>query len=177
MNVHNNSERGHAYRQAGAMAGILGIIVLVAAIAGLIYFVNQPSDETTPTPVVNDVSMKMPAPIMNIALAAVKNSGQSGTAEIKNMNGKTQVSISLTGGSGTQAAHIHDGTCEKTGGIHEPLTPVKDGISMTTLNEPISHFFEDLEVGDLYVNVHKSEADLAAVACGNIVLVDEMIVE
>lgn len=170
MNAHYNFERG-------AIAGILGIIVLVAAIAGLIYFVNAPSEENTPVPAADDVSMKMPAPIINVTLAAVKDSGQSGTAEIKEVDGKTQVSISLTGGTGTQAAHIHDGTCEKTGGIHDPLTPVKDGVSTTTLNEPLSHFFEDLEAGDLYVNVHKSEADLAAVACGNIVVADEMIVQ
>ena len=164
-------------KERGAVAGILGIIVLVAAIAGLIYFVNQPEGENTPTPVSNDDSMKMPAPMMNITLAAVKNSGQSGTAEIKEMNGKTQVSISLMGGTGTQAAHIHDGTCEKTGGIHEPLTPVENGASVTILNEPLSHFLLDLEAGDLYINVHKSETDLAVVACGNIVTVDEMIVQ
>src|SRR3989344_349650 len=104
MNTVSNSERG-------AMAGILGIIILVAAIAGLIYFVNQPSDENTPAPVVDDTA-KMMAPIMNVTLATVKNSGQSGTAEIKEMNGKTQVLISLVGGTSTQAAHIHDGSCE-----------------------------------------------------------------
>jgi len=171
-------------KERGAVAGILGIIVLVAAIAGLIYFVNQPEGENTPTPVSNDDSMKMPAPMMNITLAAVKNSGQSGTALLKDMNGKTQVSISLTGGTSTQAlpagrqaAHIHDGTCEKTGGIHEPLTPVENGASVTILNEPLSHFLLDLEAGDLYINVHKSETDLAVVACGNIVTVDEMIVQ
>lgn len=101
------------------------------------------------------------------ALNAQNGSGQHGTVALKPRGPKTVVEIHLLGApSSAEPAHIHNGTCSKLNPAPKyPLTSVVDGISETTVNQPISV----LTAGGLAVNVHKSAADLKDyVACGNL---------
>lgn len=101
------------------------------------------------------------------ALNAQNGSGQHGTVALKPRGSKTVVEIHLLGApSSAEPAHIHSGSCSKLNPVPKyPLTPVVDGISETTVSQPISV----LTAGGLAVNVHKSAADLKDyVACGNL---------
>jgi hypothetical protein len=101
------------------------------------------------------------------ALNAQNGSGQHGTVALKPRGSKTVVEIHLLGApSNAEPAHIHSGSCSKLNPAPKyPLTSVVDGISETTVNQPISA----LTAGGLAVNVHKSAADLKDyVACGNL---------
>ena len=101
------------------------------------------------------------------ALNAQNGSGQRGTVALKPRGSKTVVEIHLLDAPGTaEPAHIHSGSCSKLNPAPKyPLTSVVNGISETTVNQPISA----LTAGDLAVNVHKSAADLKDyVACGDL---------
>jgi hypothetical protein len=101
------------------------------------------------------------------ALNAQNGSGQHGTVALKARGAKTVVEIHLLGASTTaEPAHIHMGSCSKLNPAPKyPLTSVVDGISETTVNQPISA----LTAGGMAVNVHKSASDLKTyVACGNL---------
>jgi hypothetical protein len=101
------------------------------------------------------------------ALNAQNGSGQHGTVALKPRGAKTVVEIHLLNAPSTaQPAHIHSGSCAHLNPVPKyPLTSVVDGISETTVNEPISV----LTAGGLAVNVHKSAADLKTyVACGDL---------
>ena len=101
------------------------------------------------------------------ALHAQNGSGQHGTVALKPRGSKTVVEIHLLGAPGSsEPAHIHSGSCSKLNPAPKyPLTPVVDGISETTVNQPLAA----LTAGGLAVNVHKSAADLKTyVACGDL---------
>jgi hypothetical protein len=101
------------------------------------------------------------------ALNAQNGSGQHGTVALKPRGAKTVIEIHLLGApASAEPAHIHMGTCAKLNPAPKyPLTSVVNGISETTVNEPISV----LTAGGLAINVHKSAADLKTyVACGNL---------
>ena len=101
------------------------------------------------------------------ALIAQNGSGQHGTVALKPRGAKTVIEIHLLGAaSSAEPAHIHMGSCSKLNPVPKyPLTSVVDGISETTVNQPISV----LTAGGLAVNVHKSASDLKTyVACGDL---------
>jgi hypothetical protein len=101
------------------------------------------------------------------ALRAENGSGQSGTVALKPRGATTIVEIHLLNApASAEPAHIHVGPCSHLNPAPKyPLTPVVNGISETTVKEPIAV----LTAGNLAVNVHKSAADLTAyVACGNL---------
>lgn len=101
------------------------------------------------------------------AIQALNGSGQRGTIALKPRGAKTVVEIHLLGApSSAEPAHIHSGSCSHLNPQPKyPLTPLIDGISETTISEPISV----LAAGNLAVNVHKSATDLKEyVACGNL---------
>jgi hypothetical protein len=101
------------------------------------------------------------------ALNAQNGSGEHGTVALKPRGSKTVVEIHLIGApASAQPAHIHMGTCAKLNPVPKyPLTSTIDGISETTVDEPIA----TLVAGGLAVNVHKSANDLKDyVACGNL---------
>ncbi|MGC2406450.1 MAG: hypothetical protein WA431_08590 [Candidatus Cybelea sp.] len=101
------------------------------------------------------------------ALNAQNGSGEHGTVALKPRGAKTVVEIHLLGAPSTaQPAHIHEGSCAHLNPTPKyPLTSVVDGISETTVNEPISV----LTAGGLAVNVHKSATDIKTyVACGDL---------
>jgi hypothetical protein len=102
------------------------------------------------------------------ALNEQNGSGQHGTVALKPRGDKTVIEIHLLGASTTVAepAHIHMGTCAKLDPAPKyPLTAVVDGISETTVDQPMSA----LVAGGMAVNVHKSAADIKTyVACGDL---------
>ncbi len=101
------------------------------------------------------------------ALNSQNGSGQHGTVALKPRGSKTVVEIHLLGApSSAEPAHIHNGSCSHLNPAPKyPLTPVVDGISETTVNQPIAV----LTAGGLAVNVHRSAADLKDyVACGDL---------
>ncbi|HEV2146677.1 MAG TPA: CHRD domain-containing protein [Longimicrobiaceae bacterium] len=76
-----------------------------------------------------------------VQLNPVGNSGVSGQAMLSDMNGQTQVRVTLTGAKGTHQGHIHQGTCDSPGPPVAPLEPVDatGGSSSTaTVQVPMS---------------------------------------
>jgi len=114
----------------------------------------------------NRVSPQPDIKTMTVALAAENNSGESGTAVLKEVNGKTLVTITMTGAPKgvAQPAHIHVGACPGVGAIKYPLTSIINGQSNTTLNVKIS---ELIAQEPLALNVHKSTTlSKVYVSCG-----------
>lgn len=122
----------------------------------------------TPTPSVAPTSAPTEKPF-TVTLKAQKNSRQSGTAQFEDVGGgKTKVTISLTGDAPTvpQPAHIHTGTCIKSGNILYPLTDVIQGKSETIVNASIPAIQTN---GMTVINVHKSAADMdIKTTCGEL---------
>lgn len=105
-----------------------------------------------------------------IALATQNKSGESGTATLTEINGKTTVTIKMAGfpTGVSQPAHIHLGSCPTPGAIKYPLEDPLNGESVTTLNVTLA----DLKAQEpLAINVHKSGTQSKIyVACGDLKL-------
>jgi hypothetical protein len=102
------------------------------------------------------------------ALHAQNHSGEYGTVTLTPKSPtETLVVVKIVGGNAfVQPAHIHPGTCAKLNPAPKyPLHNVVDGMSSTTIDEPIAM----LAKSGFAVNVHKSTTDLPTyVACGNL---------
>jgi hypothetical protein len=118
-------------------------------------------------PVLADDAMKMSGD-KTYDFAAQNGSGETGTVSLKAAGADaTLVTVSLKGAPAeAQPAHIHKGSCAKLDPKPlYPLSNVVNGMSTTTVKEPISK----LTGGGLAVNVHKSTADIATyVACADL---------
>ena len=110
-------------------------------------------------------------------LNELSTSGVSGTATFeKRKNGKTQVTLSLTGSvdGGDHPAHIHANDAATGGGIVLDLENVvgATGKSVTSaheLNDETAITYDQLIAYDGHINVHMSPADLGTrIAQGNI---------
>lgn len=108
------------------------------------------------------------AKTMTIQLSEENKSGETGTAMLKEQNGKVTVTISLSGFTQdvAQPAHIHLGDCPGVGKVVYPLTDVVNGVSTTTL--PVT--LEQLKTQyPLALNVHKSKSQISLyTACGSL---------
>lgn len=112
--------------------------------------------------------MEEMAKTMKLTLSEENNSGESGTATLKEQNGKVVVTISLTGFTkdASQPAHIHVGDCPGVGKVKYPLTDVVNGQSTTTLDVSMDQLKSGLP---LALNVHKSKAQIGVyTACGGL---------
>ncbi len=100
---------------------------------------------------------------------AQNDSGISGTATFVEQDGKTTVTIDLTGASDSveQPAHIHAGTCADLDPAPTyPLNNVVDGHSETVVDATIATLLDS----PFAVNVHKSAEEITTyVACADIV--------
>lgn len=106
-------------------------------------------------------------PVRTIQFVTLNDSGVSGTVAFRNVSGRTEVTIDVEPGDHPDMpAHIHPGTCENlTPQPKFPLENVRDGRSVTVVPATIDELF----AGDLAVNVHKSNDDLATyTACVDI---------
>ena len=102
-----------------------------------------------------------------VELAAVGDSGQSGTATLTSSGDMTTVTISVDDPvSESQPAHIHEGTCEELNAAPAfGLTNVVDGSSETTVAPSV----DELTSGEYAINLHMSDEDLETyTSCGDI---------
>ncbi|RDI58163.1 CHRD domain-containing protein [Flavobacterium glaciei] len=110
-------------------------------------------------------------------LSSVTYPAISGTAKLtKRVNGKTLVSISLTGTTQgvSSIAHIHLNTVAQTGGVVVDLTPVngttgKSETSVNNLNTGVAISYDELLNFNGYINVHESASAISTlIAQGDI---------
>jgi Cu/Zn superoxide dismutase len=102
-----------------------------------------------------------------VELAAVGDSGQTGTATLTPEGEQTRVVIVVDDPvSDSQPAHIHEGTCDDLNPDPEfGLPNVADGRSDTTVDTTL----EDLTSEPYAINLHMSDDDLTTyTSCGNI---------
>ena len=121
----------------------------------------------TPTPTATPTSAPTQKPF-TMTLKSIKNSGQTGKALFEDVGGgKTKVTITMNGqATSPQPAHIHTGSCVKSGNILYPLTSVTNGTSETILNASIQAIQAN---GPTVVNVHLSPSELSTiVSCGEL---------
>jgi len=119
--------------------------------------------KSTPTPTIAAMQNEM-----TVKLAAENNSGESGTAALKEDSGKTTVTLDLTGyvKDASQPAHIHIGVCPGVGAVKYPLTNVVNGKSVTVLPVTLSMLKAELP---LAINVHKSKVEITVyTSCGQL---------
>lgn len=103
-----------------------------------------------------------------IPLIADSNSGQSGFAEIKEINGKAKVEITMSGAplNSIQPAHIHVGNRPNLGAVKYPLNNVVNGMSETVLTVSLDQLLSERPLG---INIHKSAAEIGiSVASGDL---------
>lgn len=160
---------------------LLGGAVIIVGVA--LYFImmgnktSTPAPVPTPTPepgktiIKNTVTTAPVSPMTEtIQLLEQNDSSESGTAVLTEKDGKTVVTLTMTGENiaGPQPAHIHIGPCPDVGSIVYPLTNVVNGKSETTLNVTLAKLATQQPLG---LNVHKSVPEMKVyVACGNLAL-------
>lgn len=140
------------------------IVVLIALYGGyrLIRLENSsalPPVSATPEVTVNE---------MTVNLAEENKSGESGTATLKETNGKITVTLNLIGFMKdiVQPAHIHVGACPGVGAVKYPLTDIINGSSVTVLSATLAEIKQNLP---LAINVHKSAKEITNyTACGEL---------
>jgi hypothetical protein len=104
---------------------------------------------------------------VTVELAAVGDSGQSGTATLTAEGDQTRVVIEVDDPvSASQPAHIHEGTCDDLDPAPaHGLQNVDDGSSDTTVEATL----EELQDEDYAINLHMSGTDLETyTSCGDI---------
>jgi hypothetical protein len=121
--------------------------------AGILCAVMLPASAAHP-----DVTLKM---------HAQNGSGESGTATLTDLGGRTRVVIALQheNTTGNQPAHIHMGPCARLGGVKYPLKNVILGHSNTIVDVPIAALLDK----HFAINVHESAKNIGRyVSCGDI---------
>ncbi|EKD46816.1 MAG: hypothetical protein ACD_67C00056G0006 [uncultured bacterium] len=146
------------------------VAVVVVVLGWLLFFKKEPMQQPVNQPATTQQqqSVTTSAKTITVALSAQNNSNESGTATLTDADGKTKVTIALTGAPAgiTQPAHIHTGTCAVIGAVAYPLTFPVNGKSETVLNVTIDELLKKLP---LAINVHKSASEASVyVACGDI---------
>jgi len=122
---------------------------------------SQPAATSAPTETVMTKEM-------TVVLDAENNSGESGTATLKEENGKVTATVNLTGYQKgvMQPAHLHVGSCPGVGEVKYPLNSVVNGTSATILPVTLEQLKKDLP---LALNVHKSKTEISVyTACGEL---------
>lgn len=130
---------------------------LVVAIGGYLFLSGQDGAPAAPA-----------RKVASVVLSAQSNSNESGSATLKEVDGKVVVSLDLVGAPKgvSQPAHIHTGACPNPGAVSYPLTSPVDGKSETILDVSMGELMAKLP---LAVNVHKSVAQSKVyVSCGNV---------
>ena len=150
---------------------ILIYVVVGAVIYAAVYFLFLSNKGSAPyqAPATQEVQEEITAEnSITVAVGEENKSGESGTAVLVEEDGKTKVTVNLTGSpSGVpQPAHIHSGACPTPGAIAYPLTDVVDGVSETVLDVDLATLKAGLP---LALNVHKSNEEIKTyVACGDL---------
>ena len=145
---------------------ILGAIIY----GGIYYFFLNKNNGYNDSKSSMQYSSPSPSAMMSkeiaLTLKPVNDSDEAGTATLKEENGQTKVTISLTGYTKdvSQPAHIHMGECPGVGSVKYPLTPVVNGTSVTMLAVTLESLKKELP---LAINVHKSVTEVSTyTSCG-----------
>lgn len=109
--------------------------------------------------------MMMKTPV-SVTMGAQNDSGETGSATLRDTPKGVVVTMHLKAAKGPQPAHIHMGSCAKLN--PKPMYPlhnVVNGMSITTVpGVTVSQI-----VGKTAINVHKSPTDIATyVSCGDV---------
>jgi len=116
-------------------------------------------------------------PDKTYALAALNNSGVSGTVTFHKQDATTTlITVQLTGtkAGDSHPAHIHAGKAADGGPIVLDFTPIDGATGMSTttvtkMNDGTAITFEQLAAFNGHVNIHKSAAEIQImIAQGNI---------
>ncbi len=160
------------------MIALTIIVVLVAIYGGyrVIHHLNRIKAQSsvqqtvTPTAAVSPSANTSPEATvpneMTVNLVEENKSGESGIATLKEDNGKTTVTLALTGfvKDVAQPAHIHIGVCPGVDAVKYPLTNVVNGSSVTILDVTLDQL---KKISSLAINVHKSAKDISNyTSCG-----------
>lgn len=165
-----------AYGKKPLWQWILIYVVIGGIIYGLIYYFvlagkgGLPSYTSQPTsaPITTQATPSSQPLEMTVKLNEENNSGESGEATLKEENGKTTVTVSLTGFTEgiPQPAHIHIGSCPGVEAVKYPLSNIINGSSATVLNATLNEIKQNLP---LAINVHKSAKEITNyTACGEL---------
>lgn len=154
---------------------LIGVVVIVVLVAGFLLFSNSQntsSPEPTTTPTTQDTaSPSATVSEVVVNLSEQNSSKESGTATLREVDGKVVVTLNMTGapeGVAPQPAHIHVGACPNVGTVKYPLTNVMNGTSETTLGVTLDQLRSELPLG---INVHKSQPEASVyVSCGDLKL-------
>src|SRR3989304_4558690 len=142
-----------APKPASPIMAILGVVAFLVLVIG--FFLSRGTRLQT-----QEISTEAPAPsptpqVLTLVLNELADSGENGTATIKEVDGKVVVSVELTGQpvDTIQPMHIHKGACPGVGDVLYPLTNAVLGRSETTLEVTMD---ELLVQAPIAINVHKS---------------------
>lgn len=152
---------------------ILGAIVYTAI---YYFFLNKDNGYnskssmkyTSPSPSPSPSSSTMMGKQAAFLLKPVNDSNEAGTTILKEENGQTKVTVSLTGYPKDieQPVHIHIGECPGVGVVKYPLTAAVNGASETLLSVTLDQLKKEFP---LAINVHKSKTEIASyTACGSL---------
>lgn len=148
---------------------LLAAVALIA-VMGVAYYFQKKSPLPTPPPVVVPTSTIAPTPgVVTISLSSQNNSGISGTASLRELQGKVAVSLNLTGSpaNSSHPAHIHAGSCPEPGLVKYPLVNPVNGKSDTILDVSLAQLKTEVP---LAINIHASQTDPKTyVSCGNLI--------
>lgn len=154
-------------------------VILVLVVGGWYYWsvkskerkiVTPVVETTTPTvtPTTTPTTTLVIVEAKTVVLSQIGASGQKGTAMFQAEDGKTKVTLTMTGKKyiSPQPAHIHIGACPKPGEVKYSLSSVVDGKSETLVSVKMEDLFTNLP---LAVNVHESaEKSSVYTACGDL---------
>jgi hypothetical protein len=158
------------------------VLIILAVVIGGYLMMNRGSeqtavDETTESALpVDEETTLMEAVeegarqtvVIDLLAVDEDTTNQFGTAELMEVDGQTQVIISVNTASidTPQPAHIHQGVCPGIGAIAYPLTNVVDGESTTMIDVSL----EDLMAqSPLAINLHRSAEEISVyTSCGDI---------
>jgi hypothetical protein len=179
--MEGTTEENKGYGKRPLWHWIAVYLVIAAVLYGAFYYLvlakkggyNYNSSNpaySTPTlaPTVSSTPEAVMTSEMKVALNAENNSGETGTATLKEENGKTTVTLSLIGyvKDVVQPAHIHIGACPGVGAVKYPLANVVNGVSVTVLAVSLADLKQSLP---LAINVHKSAAAITNyTSCGEL---------
>ncbi len=170
--MNNNSQKGFA------VPVIIVIVAAVLVLGGVVYYGNKSQSEDDKMAQEKAMMEKeameqkekeaMMKKDIVVAMGALNNSGQTGSATLTPMDGKTRVVIAIPAGTVgvAQPAHIHMGACPNPGAVVYPLTSVMGGKSETILGVSIDTLYGKLP---LAINVHKSKDEAKIyTSCGDL---------
>ncbi len=162
----NKIEEVSAPKASSPLMLVLGIVAVLVLIVG--FFMSR-GGKLKNQEVATVVTAPSPTPqVLTLVLSENSDSGENGTATLKEVEGKVVVSVELTGQpEGTiQPMHIHKGSCPGVGDVLYPLTNAVMGKSETTIEVTLDALLAQAPIA---INVHKSTSQPKVYfSCGDI---------